>query len=37
VIAAGALRAYKPATSVYQTAPEQIGVPPAEIVLVSAH
>jgi 2-haloacid dehalogenase len=37
VIASDAVRAYKPATSVYQAAAEQIGVPPAEIVLVSAH
>jgi 2-haloacid dehalogenase len=37
VIASHAVRAYKPATSVYQAAAEHIGVPPAEIVLVSAH
>jgi 2-haloacid dehalogenase len=37
VIASDAVRAYKPARRVYQAAAEQIGVPPAEIVLVSAH
>jgi 2-haloacid dehalogenase len=37
VIASDAVRAYKPATSVYRAALEQIGVPAAEIVLISAH
>lgn len=37
VIASDAVRADKPATSVYQAAAGHIAVPPAEIVLVSAH
>ena len=37
VIASDGVRAYKPATSVYRTAVEQLGVRPSEIVLVSAH
>jgi len=37
VIASDAVRAYKPATRVYATAVEQLGVRAAEIVMVSAH
>jgi 2-haloacid dehalogenase len=37
VIASDGVRAYKPATSVYRTAVEQLGVRPTEIVMVSAH
>ncbi len=37
VIASDAVRAYKPATRVYATAVEQLGVHASEIVMVSAH